>query len=114
MPQYGSRRKLIPPTYDEYGQVIMEDDGYYYSEVHHFYCCFFPPQLLKKVCKIREQNIMSLTPNICNRNAPHTNTHTHSPTHTCSFDIVNWWINPVYQLNVAVTGPRPGSWRDAW
>ncbi|KAG7255851.1 hypothetical protein CRUP_028996 [Coryphaenoides rupestris] len=32
LPQYGSRRKLIPPTYDEYGQVIMEDDGYYYAE----------------------------------------------------------------------------------
>ncbi|KAM6956436.1 protocadherin-15-like [Aplochiton taeniatus] len=30
-PQYGSRRKLISPMYDEYGEVIMEDDGYYYS-----------------------------------------------------------------------------------
>ncbi|XP_008277761.1 protocadherin-15 [Stegastes partitus] len=30
-PQYGSRRRLIPPMYDEYGEVIMEDDGYYYS-----------------------------------------------------------------------------------
>uniref|UniRef100_UPI003AACBB18 protocadherin-15-like isoform X2 n=1 Tax=Centroberyx gerrardi TaxID=166262 RepID=UPI003AACBB18 len=31
LPQYGSRRKLIAPMYDEYGEVIMEDDGYYYS-----------------------------------------------------------------------------------
>ncbi|KAM4607527.1 protocadherin-15-like [Polymixia lowei] len=31
LPQYGSRRKLIPPMYDEYGEVIMEDDGYYYG-----------------------------------------------------------------------------------
>ncbi|XP_028459004.1 protocadherin-15 isoform X2 [Perca flavescens] len=31
IPQYGSRRRLIPPMYDEYGEVIMEDDGYYYS-----------------------------------------------------------------------------------
>ncbi|XP_032409626.1 protocadherin-15-like isoform X6 [Xiphophorus hellerii] len=30
-PQYGSRRRLITPMYDEYGEVIMEDDGYYYS-----------------------------------------------------------------------------------
>ncbi|XP_008427621.1 protocadherin-15 isoform X5 [Poecilia reticulata] len=30
-PQYGSRRRLISPMYDEYGEVIMEDDGYYYS-----------------------------------------------------------------------------------
>ncbi|XP_070398657.1 protocadherin-15 isoform X3 [Nothobranchius furzeri] len=30
-PQYGSRRRLIPPMYDEYGEVIMEDDGYYYA-----------------------------------------------------------------------------------
>ncbi|XP_028459007.1 protocadherin-15 isoform X4 [Perca flavescens] len=27
IPQYGSRRRLIPPMYDEYGEVIMEDDG---------------------------------------------------------------------------------------
>ncbi|XP_060943392.1 protocadherin-15-like [Limanda limanda] len=31
IPQFGSRRRLITPTYDEYGEVIMEDDGYYYS-----------------------------------------------------------------------------------
>ncbi|KAJ8361612.1 hypothetical protein SKAU_G00181370, partial [Synaphobranchus kaupii] len=31
LPHYGSRRKLISPMYDEYGEVIMEDDGYYYS-----------------------------------------------------------------------------------
>ncbi|XP_057705000.1 protocadherin-15 isoform X5 [Corythoichthys intestinalis] len=31
LPQYGSRRRLIAPVYDEYGEVIMEDDGYYYS-----------------------------------------------------------------------------------
>ncbi|XP_042565502.1 protocadherin-15a isoform X2 [Clupea harengus] len=33
IPQYGSRRKLLPPgrMYDEYGEVIMEDDGYYYE-----------------------------------------------------------------------------------
>ncbi|XP_062422490.1 protocadherin-15-like isoform X1 [Pungitius pungitius] len=31
IPQYGSRRKLIAPMYDEYGEVIMEDDGYFYS-----------------------------------------------------------------------------------
>uniref|UniRef100_A0A3Q3W9N3 Protocadherin-15 n=1 Tax=Mola mola TaxID=94237 RepID=A0A3Q3W9N3_MOLML len=31
LPQYGSRRRLITPMYDEYGEVIMEDDGYYYS-----------------------------------------------------------------------------------
>uniref|UniRef100_A0A3B4UH48 Protocadherin-15 n=1 Tax=Seriola dumerili TaxID=41447 RepID=A0A3B4UH48_SERDU len=31
LPQYGSRRRLISPMYDEYGEVIMEDDGYYYS-----------------------------------------------------------------------------------
>ncbi|XP_035029147.2 protocadherin-15 isoform X4 [Hippoglossus stenolepis] len=31
LPQFGSRRRLIPPMYDEYGEVIMEDDGYYYS-----------------------------------------------------------------------------------
>uniref|UniRef100_A0A669CTT1 Protocadherin-related 15a n=1 Tax=Oreochromis niloticus TaxID=8128 RepID=A0A669CTT1_ORENI len=30
-PQYGSRRRLISPMYDEYGEVIVEDDGYYYS-----------------------------------------------------------------------------------
>uniref|UniRef100_A0A3Q2SPV1 Protocadherin-related 15a n=1 Tax=Fundulus heteroclitus TaxID=8078 RepID=A0A3Q2SPV1_FUNHE len=30
-PQYGSRRRLISPMYDEYGEVIMEDDGYYYG-----------------------------------------------------------------------------------
>uniref|UniRef100_A0A671X6W0 Protocadherin-15 n=1 Tax=Sparus aurata TaxID=8175 RepID=A0A671X6W0_SPAAU len=28
---YGSRRRLITPMYDEYGEVIMEDDGYYYG-----------------------------------------------------------------------------------
>ncbi|XP_061913922.1 uncharacterized protein LOC133657052 isoform X3 [Entelurus aequoreus] len=31
IPQYGSRRRLIAPMYDEYGEVIVEDDGYYYS-----------------------------------------------------------------------------------
>ncbi|XP_034753524.1 protocadherin-15a isoform X14 [Etheostoma cragini] len=31
IPQYGSRRRLITPMYDEYGEVIMEDDGFYYS-----------------------------------------------------------------------------------
>ncbi|KAJ4949667.1 hypothetical protein JOQ06_021176, partial [Pogonophryne albipinna] len=31
IPQYGSRRRLIPPRYDEYGEVIMEDDEYYYG-----------------------------------------------------------------------------------
>ncbi|XP_061692666.1 protocadherin-15-like [Syngnathoides biaculeatus] len=31
LPQYGSRRRLIAPKYDEYGEVIMEDEGYYYS-----------------------------------------------------------------------------------
>ncbi|XP_037127213.1 protocadherin-15a isoform X2 [Syngnathus acus] len=31
LPQYGSRRRLIAPMYDEYGEVIMEEDGYYYS-----------------------------------------------------------------------------------
>uniref|UniRef100_UPI0037E8FA3F protocadherin-15-like n=1 Tax=Semicossyphus pulcher TaxID=241346 RepID=UPI0037E8FA3F len=31
IPQYGSRRRLITPMYDEYGEVIVEDDGYYYS-----------------------------------------------------------------------------------
>uniref|UniRef100_A0A7N6F8P6 Cadherin domain-containing protein n=1 Tax=Anabas testudineus TaxID=64144 RepID=A0A7N6F8P6_ANATE len=31
LPHYGSRRRLISPMYDEYGEVIMEDDGYYYS-----------------------------------------------------------------------------------
>uniref|UniRef100_A0A8C7YTH6 Protocadherin-15 n=1 Tax=Oryzias sinensis TaxID=183150 RepID=A0A8C7YTH6_9TELE len=31
-PQYGSRRRLISPMYDEYGEVILEDDGYYYSQ----------------------------------------------------------------------------------
>ncbi|XP_030298236.1 protocadherin-15 isoform X6 [Sparus aurata] len=31
IPQYGSRRRLITPMYDEYGEVIMEDDGYYYG-----------------------------------------------------------------------------------
>ncbi|XP_027133962.1 protocadherin-15 isoform X1 [Larimichthys crocea] len=30
LPQYGSRRRLITPMYDEYGEVIM-DDGYYYE-----------------------------------------------------------------------------------
>ncbi|XP_037394710.1 protocadherin-15a isoform X2 [Pygocentrus nattereri] len=30
-PPYGSRRRLISPMYDEYGEAIMEDDGYYYS-----------------------------------------------------------------------------------
>ncbi|MEQ2306375.1 hypothetical protein AMECASPLE_007631 [Ameca splendens] len=33
-PQYGSRRRLISPMYDEYGEVIMEDDGYYYYSPH--------------------------------------------------------------------------------
>ncbi|XP_019747305.1 protocadherin-15 isoform X3 [Hippocampus comes] len=31
LPQYGSRRRLIAPMYDEYGEAIMEDDRYYYS-----------------------------------------------------------------------------------
>ncbi|XP_037637635.1 protocadherin-15-like isoform X7 [Sebastes umbrosus] len=31
IPQYGSRRRLITPMYDEYGEVIVEDDGYYYG-----------------------------------------------------------------------------------
>ncbi|XP_030011300.1 uncharacterized protein LOC115433884 [Sphaeramia orbicularis] len=30
-PPYGSRRRLIPPMYDEYGEMIMEDDSYYYG-----------------------------------------------------------------------------------
>ncbi|XP_060728439.1 protocadherin-15a [Tachysurus vachellii] len=30
-PPYGSRRRLISPMYDEYGEAIMDDDGYYYS-----------------------------------------------------------------------------------
>lgn len=36
LPQYGSRRKLISPagTYDEYGEVIVEDDGSYYYSPH--------------------------------------------------------------------------------
>ncbi|XP_075997829.1 protocadherin-15-like [Genypterus blacodes] len=29
---YGSRRRLIQPTYDEYGEVIMEDERDYYDE----------------------------------------------------------------------------------
>lgn len=35
-PQYGSRRRLISPMYDEYGEVIMEDDGYYYEVLPFF------------------------------------------------------------------------------
>ncbi|KAM6916717.1 protocadherin-15-like [Xenentodon cancila] len=31
-PQYGSRRRLISPMYDEYGEVIMDDEGYYYGQ----------------------------------------------------------------------------------
>ncbi|KAF5891996.1 protocadherin-15 isoform X1, partial [Clarias magur] len=36
LPQYGSRRKLISQagTYDEYGEVIVEDDGSYYYSPH--------------------------------------------------------------------------------
>lgn len=36
LPQYGSRRKLISPagTYDEYGEVVVEDDGSYYYSPH--------------------------------------------------------------------------------
>ncbi|XP_046709848.1 protocadherin-15b [Silurus meridionalis] len=36
LPHYGSRRKLISPagTYDEYGEVIVEDDGSYYYSPH--------------------------------------------------------------------------------
>lgn len=30
-PPYGSRRRLISPMYDEYGEAIMDDDGYYYG-----------------------------------------------------------------------------------
>ncbi|XP_047668902.1 protocadherin-15a isoform X2 [Tachysurus fulvidraco] len=30
-PPYGSRRRLISPMYDEYGEAITDDDGYYYS-----------------------------------------------------------------------------------
>uniref|UniRef100_A0A4W4E579 Protocadherin-15 n=1 Tax=Electrophorus electricus TaxID=8005 RepID=A0A4W4E579_ELEEL len=30
-PPYGSRRRLISPMYDEYGEAIVEDDGYYYN-----------------------------------------------------------------------------------
>ncbi|KAI7805139.1 putative protocadherin-related 15a [Triplophysa rosa] len=30
-PTYGSRRRLITPMYDEYGEAIVEDEGYYYS-----------------------------------------------------------------------------------
>ncbi|KAL0964452.1 hypothetical protein UPYG_G00324040 [Umbra pygmaea] len=33
IPQYGSRRKLISPVYDEYGDVIMEDEYYSPHEV---------------------------------------------------------------------------------
>lgn len=28
LPQYGSRRKLISPMYDEHGELIMEDEYY--------------------------------------------------------------------------------------
>uniref|UniRef100_A0A9J7YNE8 Protocadherin-15 n=1 Tax=Cyprinus carpio carpio TaxID=630221 RepID=A0A9J7YNE8_CYPCA len=30
-PPYGSRRRLITPMHDEYGEAIMEDEGYYYG-----------------------------------------------------------------------------------
>ncbi len=30
-PPHGSRRRLITPMYDEYGEAIMEDEGYYYG-----------------------------------------------------------------------------------
>lgn len=40
LPQYGSRRRLITPMYDEYGEVIMEDDGYYYSPHGPEVLCF--------------------------------------------------------------------------
>ncbi|XP_043110521.1 protocadherin-15a isoform X1 [Puntigrus tetrazona] len=30
-PPYGSRRRLITPMYDEYGEAIMEDEGYYHG-----------------------------------------------------------------------------------
>lgn len=30
-PPYGSRRRLITPMYDEYGEAFMEDEGYYYG-----------------------------------------------------------------------------------
>lgn len=35
-PQYGCHRKLISPagTYDEYGEVIVEDDGSCYYSPH--------------------------------------------------------------------------------
>lgn len=33
IPQYGSRRRLISPMYDEYGEVIVEDDYYSITEV---------------------------------------------------------------------------------
>uniref|UniRef100_A0A665X9G9 Protocadherin-15 n=1 Tax=Echeneis naucrates TaxID=173247 RepID=A0A665X9G9_ECHNA len=35
LPQFGSRRRLISPVYDEYGEVIVEDDGYFYSPHGH-------------------------------------------------------------------------------
>ncbi|KAK9964140.1 hypothetical protein ABG768_005338, partial [Culter alburnus] len=30
-PPYGSRRRLITPMYDEYGEAIIEDEAYYYG-----------------------------------------------------------------------------------
>ncbi|XP_077959652.1 protocadherin-15-like isoform X2 [Gasterosteus aculeatus] len=36
LPQYGSRRKLIPPSglYDEYGEVVVDDNGSFYYSPH--------------------------------------------------------------------------------
>ncbi|XP_066519595.1 protocadherin-15b isoform X2 [Hoplias malabaricus] len=59
LPQYGSRRKLISPagTYDEYGEVIVEDDGSYYYSPHEpegeeafsvFHCYIHPTEYTRK------------------------------------------------------------------
>lgn len=50
IPQYGSRRRLITPMYDEYGEVIMEDDGYYYGP--EVITCFVNVNFILSLIKI--------------------------------------------------------------
>ncbi|KAF5910249.1 protocadherin-15-like isoform X3, partial [Clarias magur] len=44
-PPYGSRRRLISPMYDEYGEAIMDEDAYYYS-------AYGPEAIRKKQIKL--------------------------------------------------------------
>uniref|UniRef100_A0A8B9LAL4 Protocadherin-related 15a n=1 Tax=Astyanax mexicanus TaxID=7994 RepID=A0A8B9LAL4_ASTMX len=74
-PPYGSRRRLIAPMYDEYGEAIMEDDGYYYSP--------YGPEVIKKRIKLVVEGEGESTttgedsgPDIQQNRLPNINSHT--------------------------------------